>query len=206
MSLRLSLLAMCVGIACSIGAAQIAAHKTTATSKRYCQPEGGFCFRYPATWAVQGELFDGNGVVIAPEQKTDRALWDEITAGLIVPPPKADAEPVSIDQIIEQTMASLRDEGQNVETVQRQVRTVDGKPAQLLTLRYQEKASSHNWVEKLALIEGSDGEIYSVALKCSPQSLTRLEPVLSSILQSWKLPEATSPASATGNDDGKAEH
>lgn len=145
-----------------------------------------------------GEVFAGNGVVIAPEQKQDRALWDEITVGLIVPPPKGDADPVSVDQFIEQTMASLREEGQNLETVQRQLRTIDGKPAQLLTLRYQEKGNSHDWVEKLALIEGSHDEIYSVALKCSPDSLVRLEPILSSVLQSWKLPE---PPSSGGDSD-----
>jgi hypothetical protein len=138
---------------------------------------------------VQGEVFAGNGIMIAPEQKQERALWNEITTGLIVPPPKGDADPVSVDQLIEQTMTSLREEGQNVQTVQRQMRAVDGKPAQLLTLRYQEKASGHDWIEKLALIEGSSGAIYSVALKCSPQSLARLEPVLAGLLQSWKLPE-----------------
>jgi hypothetical protein len=85
--------------------------------------------------------------------------------------------------------------------MQRQVRTVDSKPAQLLTVRYQEKATSRTWVEKLAFIAGPNGEIYSVALKCAPESLTRLEPVLSSVLQSWKLPEPV-PQAEPAPDEG----
>lgn len=186
--LRARLTLICAALLGASLAAQTPAHKSL-PAKHYCHPEGGFCFQYPATWSVRGEVFAGNGVVIAPEQKQERALWDEITAGLVVPAPKAGADPVTVDQLIEQTMASLRDQGQNVQTVQRQVRTVDGTPAQLLTLHYQEKGNGHDWIEKLALIEGGDGEIYSVALKCSPQSLSRLESVLSSVLHSWKLPE-----------------
>jgi hypothetical protein len=126
---------------------------------------------------------------------------------LILPPPKGDAEPVSVDQLVEQTMASLREGGQNVETVQRQVRTIAGKPAQLLTLRYREKETAHDWIEKLALIEGNDGEIYSVALKCSPQSLAKLEPVLASVLQSWKMPEPVPPAADASDDNApKQQH
>src|SRR5664280_3364330 len=33
--------------------------------KRYCQPDGGFCFKYPSSWSVLGEVFDGNGVVLS---------------------------------------------------------------------------------------------------------------------------------------------
>jgi hypothetical protein len=202
-SLRASLTLICAALLGASLAAQTPAHKSLPT-KRYCHPEGGFCFLYPATWSVRGEVFAGNGVVIAPEQKQERALWDEITAGLVVPAPKADADPVTIDQLIEQTMASLRDQGQNVQTVQRQVRTVDGTPAQLLTLHYQEKGNGHDWIEKLALIEGGDGEIYSVALKCSPQSLSRLESVLSSVLHSWKLPEDAAPPVTVPDDKESA--
>jgi hypothetical protein len=139
-------------------------------------------------------VFGGEGIVIAPEQKQDRSLWDEVTAGLIVPPPKGDADPVNIDQMLEQTMASLREGGQSVETLQRQERTVGGYPAQLLKVRYQERPSDHDWIEELVFIAGPDSEIYSVALKCSPESLTRLEPVLAGMLQSWKLPKPEPPA------------
>lgn len=162
--------------------------------QQHCQPDDGFCFKYPATWSVLGEVFEGNGVVVAPEQKEDRTLWDEITVALVVLPPKGDEDPVSIDQLIERTMVSLHEEGQSVVTLRRQQRSVDGQPAQLLKVGYHQKTNDHDWIEQLAFIEGPQSEIYSVALKCSPLTLATLEPVFNEMLESWKLPEPAPPA------------
>jgi hypothetical protein len=141
-----------------------------------------------------GEIFNGNGVVVAPQQKQDPALWDEITVSLIAPQPEGDEESPGLNSIIEQAAAAMRDSGQNFATLQRQERTVDHKPAQLFKAQYREKSTGRDWVEELVFIEGPDNEIYSVALKCAPQNLARLEPVLKGILDSWKLPEPTPPA------------
>ena len=162
--------------------------------KRYCQPDGGFCFKYPGSWTMLGEVYDGDGVVVAPPQKLDKALWDEITVALITPLSEGDEEAVSLDVMIEQASKSMREGGQAFETLQRQQRTVDHKPAQMLKVRYHEKASDRDWVEELVFIQGPDGEIYSVALKCSPENLARLEPVLAGVLESWVLPEPGPPA------------
>ena len=94
----------------------------------------------------------------------------------------------------------MRESGQSFETLQRQQRTVDGKPAQLVKLHYVEKASGREWIEELVFVEGPDAEIYSVALKCAPPSLARMEPVFSRIVDSWKLPEAEPPAGTTDQD------
>jgi hypothetical protein len=164
--------------------------------KRYCQPDGGFCFKYPGSWTMLGEVYDGDGVVVAPPQKLDKALWDEITVALITPLSEGDEEAVSLDVMIEQASKSMREGGQAFETLQRQQRTVDHKPAQMLKVRYHEKATDRDWVEELVFIQGPDGEIYSVALKCSPENLVRLEPVLAGVLESWVLPEPGPPAGA----------
>lgn len=168
--------------------------------KSYCQPDGGFCFKYPASWSVLGEVFDSNGVVVAPPQKLDRALWDEITVALILPPSEGDEEPVSLDGIIEQASESMRAAGQSFETLQRQQRTVDHKPAEMLKVRYHEKASDRDWIEQMVFIEGPEGEMYSVALKCSPENLAHLEPSFVGVLESWVLPEPAPPAEAAGED------
>src|SRR5271157_3614126 len=117
--------------------------------KSYCQPDGGFCFKYPSSWAMLGEVFEGNGVVVAPSQKLDKALWDEITVAMVLPPSEGDEEPLSLDALIEQASKSMREGGQNFETLQRQQRTVDHKPAQMLKVRYHEKATDRDWVEQL---------------------------------------------------------
>jgi hypothetical protein len=164
-------------------------------AKKYCQPDNGFCFRYPGSWAVLGEVFNGNGVVVAPAQNQDEALWDEVTVGLVVPSPPEGQDPTSIDRIIEQTMTSLREDGHSPETLQRQQRIVDSKPAQMLKIRYHDKKTDRDWIEELVFIEGPDSEIYSVALKCSPQSADRLQPAFAAVLESWKLPVPEQPPS-----------
>jgi hypothetical protein len=146
-----------------------------------------------------GEVFAGNGVVVAPPQKEDRMLWDAITVALVVPPPEGDEEGPGLNGIVEQSSTAMREAGQNFVTLQRQERSVDHKPAQLLKVQYKEKTSGRDWIEELVFIEGPENEIYSVALKCAPQNVTKLEPAFSEVLRSWTLPE-TEP----GEDEGAA--
>ena len=196
--LRSSLLVL-VGL----GSLAIAAGQTSPSArtgqlsgwKRYCQPEGGFCFKYPGPWSMLGEVLNGKGVVVAPPQKEDRrALWDAVTVALVVPRPTGDEEPLGLNGVIERATSGLRENGQNFETLQRQERMVDHRPAQMLKTRYRERSNGHDWIEEMIFIEGPDNEIYSVALKCSPLSLARLEPMFSQVLASWTLPEPGPPA------------
>jgi hypothetical protein len=189
------LLVLSLGLS-TIAVAQAApkpAPKPLPTTK-YCQPDGGFCFRYPASWSVLGEVFEGKGVVVAPAQKQEREHWDEVTVALVVPPPRGTADGVTIDQLIEQAASGVRESGQTFETLERQRRRVDGKPAQMLKLHYVDKADQREWVEELVFVEGPDAEIYSLALKCAPTSTSKIEPAFSHIVDSWTLPVPEPPA------------
>ncbi len=169
--------------------------------KDYCHGRGSFCFKYPASWSLLGEVLGGNGVVVAPPQTGDRENWDEVTVAMVLPPPKGAADAITVDQLIDQAVSDVRASGQSFETLERQRRRVDGKPAQLLKLHYVEKGSSREWIEELIFVEGPDAEIYSVALKCAPSSMVRIEPVFSRLVNSWILPEEEP---ATGADVPKA--
>lgn len=162
-----------------------------APAKRYCQAQGGFCFRYPAAWNVLGEIFDGNGVVVAPSQSQSREDWDEITVALVVPAPRGDETRVTIDQAIASAVSRVRESGQDLETERRQQRRVDDKPGELVKVHYTDKNSGRQWIEELVFIEGPDSEIYFVGLRCAPASVPRMEPQFSRIVESWTLPEAT---------------
>jgi hypothetical protein len=187
---------------CAIATAQTAAKppQRALPSKKYCHAEGSFCFKYPASWSVLGEVFDGNGVVVAPPQKQEREYWDEVTAALVIPPPQSAGDAVTIDQAIEQAVSRVREGGQSFETLERQRRRVDGKPAQMVKVHYVEKSSGRAWIEELVFVEGPDAEIYSVALKCAPSSLVRMQPAFSRIVDSWTLPEVEPPAGATDSE------
>lgn len=164
-----------------------------AITRKYCLKETGVCFNYPAGWQVLGEAYI-NGVILAPPQKLERALWDEITVALIVLPPGPDEPATSIDQVIETATASLRESGRNPETLERQRRTVGGLPAQMIRVRYHDQDTDRDWVEQLVFIEGPEQEIHSVALKSAPDHAKQMEPAMAGILQSWKLTQAEPPA------------
>jgi hypothetical protein len=202
----ISTLALLLGLIAT-AAAQTPAKPAPRTQplKEYCHPEYGFCFQYPSSWVSLGQIFDGNGIVIAPPQKQDRALWDEVTVALMIPPPEGDEEPLSLDQAIDKAVSSVREGGQNFDTVQRQQRTVDGNPAQVVKLRYVDKSTSHEWIEELVFVEGPESEIYSAGLKCAPESLARLEPLFLRIVDSWTLPEPEPPPNATDEAAGSSQ-
>ncbi len=192
------LMAVLLGTASFLSAQTSGAPPKALPWTRYCQPEAGFCFKYPASWTMLGEVFDGHGVVVVPPQKQDRALWDEITVAIVAPPPQGDEEGIGLDGVIAKATTGLREAGQDFRTLQRQQRTVDHQPAEMLKAQYREKSTGHDWIEELVFIEGTDNAIYSVALKCSPQTLARLEPVFAQVVRSWTVPEPEAPQAESG--------
>jgi hypothetical protein len=184
-------------------AAQTAAKPApkSSTWKSYCQPERTFCFKYPAGWTMLGEVFDGAGVMVAPQQIQEHESWDSVTVALVVPAPQGDDQPVTISQAIGKAVAGVRQSGQSFETEQRQQRTVNGSPAEMVKLRYVDKSTGYAWTEELVFIEGPDSAIYSVALKCATTVLPRMEPLFARIVDSWNVPQA----GTAGGDGATAE-
>jgi hypothetical protein len=159
--------------------------KPRSAQKRYCQQYGGFCFSYPANWLMLGDY--AAGVIVAPQQTLDRLFWDEVTVTNVIPPPAENQPPLNIDQVIQTAMMNMRADDHAPTTLQRQERTVAGLPAQMIRIRYHDEPSGRDWIEQLVFIEGPDQQIYSVALKGQPGTISRLEPAFDSILRSWKL-------------------
>ena len=161
-----------------------------APAKAYCHPIHEFCFKYPATWSLLGSVLDGHGVVVAPPQKQEQAAWNLITVALVVPPLDEDEDPISLDEAIAQAVSAVRKSGQSFETLQRQQRTVNGKPAQMVKVHYVENGSGREWIEQLVFIAGPHSEIYSLVLKSSVASLARMDPPFQRIIASWHLQAA----------------
>lgn len=158
---------------------------TRPAAKRFCQAEGVFCFSYPANWQVLSESF-GDGAIVAPQQKGERALWDEVTVATVVAAPGEGQSAHSIDDVIATALSNMQADGRNPQTLQRQQRTVDGLPAQMIKLQYHDD-EGHNWIEELVFIEGPEQEIYSLAMKAQPANIARVEPGFEGILRSWRL-------------------
>ena len=166
----------------------------TIPAKRYCHPTAGFCFRYPSSWAVLGDIFNGNGVVVAPQQNGDREQWDAITVARVAAANESGDGP-SLNSVIERTTSAMREAGQNFETLQRKELSVDHNPAQMLKARYRENSTGRDWIEELIFIQGQENDIYSVSLKCAPEHITRLEPALKEVLASWTVAQPEAPPS-----------
>lgn len=186
-----------LAMVCGLGASMAAQTKVKPATKAvaqqtYCHPADGFCFQYPATWTVMGEVFEGNGVVVAPTQAPPHENWDAVTVARVIAAPENNAEPVTIEEAITQATSGARKSGQAFETLHRQQRTVDRQPAESLKLRYTEHDTGNTWVEELVFIQGPESQIYSVALKCRPESLSTMEPLFARIVDSWKAPRSES--------------
>jgi len=69
--LQLAMLLGCISMAAAAQTTPRSTQKSPPWTE-YCHGDGGFCFKYPASWSVLGEVFDGNGVVVAPPQKLER--------------------------------------------------------------------------------------------------------------------------------------
>ena len=184
-------LAASTGLTCLAQTNTARPHAGASIQKRYCQQGGGFCFSYPANWTMLGESV-GDGVVVAPQQALDHTLWDEVTVAAVVPAPSEDHPAMSIDKVIETAMANMQASGHNPATLQRQVRTVAGLPAQMIRIRYHDEPSGRDWIEQLVFIAGPEQEIYSVALKAQPGTIARLQAAFDNIVRSWKLQPADS--------------
>jgi hypothetical protein len=180
----LCLLALVCAVTGGIGAAQTSQHPQP-TTKRYCEADGNYCFRYPISWTEVGAEYPGNGVVIAPPQKQERSQWDTITVvQMVLANDDEQNHPLSF--YIDRATSGAREAGQDFQTVQRQEGSVNGHPTESLTALYREKDSGREWMEKLVFLQGDEGT-YSVVLKCAPANFARLEPALKSILQSWSF-------------------
>jgi hypothetical protein len=155
--------------------------------KSYCQPVANFCFKYPPGWQMLGEVFEGNGAVVAPPQKQEQQLWDSVTVARVIPPPQDKDDAMTAAEAITQAESGVRANGQNFQTLERRQRMVDGNPAEIVKLRYTENSTGRDWIEELVFIEGPSSEVYSLALKSSPSGLTAIEPQFSRIVDSWRL-------------------
>ena len=204
-----------------------------------CLDSVGLCISVPAAWQRLGDTFGGLGFVAAePRPGADPATWPHLTVAAITvaaidapakeggnaatQPQQANnglpGDPVasatsSLDALVERmlipdgTLASAH-------VLERSSLLLNGANAQIVRVGLPEEPGSAEAMETIALIEGEEGVVYSIALRCSPPDYNRLEPVFRQALQSWHLqsaeaaPSSTPPESATapGRSRPKASH
>jgi hypothetical protein len=167
-----------------------------AAGRSECVEAVGLCVTIPAMWQRLGDIFDDLGFVVAePHPGVDSATWPQISVAAIdVPPQKPNGAPPSLDSLID---IILTPDGTftSSETQQRTRLLLNGADAQILRVKLHDEATNADTIEEVALIEGEDGLVYSIALRCAPQDFARLEPVFQKAAHSWRIkPAANEPA------------
>ena len=162
-----------------------------------CLDSFGFCISVPAAWRRVGEIFDGLGFVTAePHAGTDPSAWPQLTVAAIeVSAKEGDAYKPSLDALVERM---LTPEGAlaSAHVLERSSLLLNGANAQIVRVGLPEEAGSTEAIETVALIEGEEGLVYSVALRCSPPDVNRLEPVFRQAIESWRLENAEASSAA----------
>jgi hypothetical protein len=182
--------------------------KRSATAKRTAPVAGrsecalavGLCVIVPAPWQRLGDIFDNLGFVVAePHPGTDSATWPQLTVAAIDVPPQKDsngaaATAPSLDALVD---IVLTPDGSftSSETLRRTHLILNGGDAEIVRVRLHDDVSKSEAIEEIALIEGNEGLVYSIALRCTPQEFARLEPVFQKAAHSWRIKEvAADPA------------
>ena len=180
-----------------------------------CLNSVGFCISVPAAWQRLGDIFGDLGFVAAePHAGADPAGWPQLTIAAIDlaakeengtsdrEPPTSNREPQSLDVLVERM---LTPEGAlaSAHILERSRLLLNGANAQIVRVELGDEAGKPDAIEKIALIEGEDRWVYSIALRCSPPDFERLAPVFDQAARSWRLQaESAEPARAPKTSPG----
>lgn len=170
----------------------------SAAGRSECVRSVGLCVTVPLAWQRLGDVFDDLGFVVAEAHPgTDAAAWPQLTVAAIDVPPQNNGDAPSLDSLVE---IVLTPDGSftSAETLQRSRLVLNGGSAEIVRVRLRDEATDTESIEAVALVEGDDGLVYSMALRCAPQDFTRLEAVFEKVIHSWRIrpsaPSATQSA------------
>ncbi|HVJ04076.1 MAG TPA: hypothetical protein VM578_00240 [Candidatus Saccharimonadales bacterium] len=179
-----------------------APHKSTAVAGRTeCALAVELCVTVPANWQRLGDVFENLGFVVAePHRGTDSATWPQLTVAAIDVPSAKDSNGAapSLDTLVDLVLTP-GDSFTTSETLERSRVILNGHAAEIVRVKLHDNTNKSEAVEEIALIEGEEALVYSIALRCNPDDFARLEPVFQKAAHSWQLKQLaprTAPQSA----------
>jgi hypothetical protein len=154
------------------------------------------CVTVPATWQRLGNVFDDMGFVVAePHPGVESASWPQLNIAALDVSEEKNGAAVSFDSLVDRVLAP-HGMPSSVETQQRTRLLLNGANAQILRVKLRDEATQAESIEQVALIEGQDGLVYSIALRCAPQDFDRLDAVFQKAVHSWRIKPVTPPPAA----------
>ncbi len=202
--------ALCSGLGAAPAQAQSAAPRSGAPTRKAAAAAGrtecvqsiGLCVTVPASWQRLGNVFEDLGFVVAESHPgADSATWPQLTvAAMDVPEQKIGGGAPSLDSLVD---IVLTPDGSftSAETMQRTRLLLNGNDAEIVRVRLHDESTKTDTIEAVALIEGDDGLVYSIALRCAPEEFARLEPVFQKTAHSWRVKPPAPEAAPQSNQD-----
>jgi hypothetical protein len=194
----LAIVCLCAGLSAQPQSPQpghTSAAQKAAAGRAECVASVGLCVTVPASWQRLGNVFDDLGFVVAePVAGVDSSDWPQFTIAAIGPLAADDnGELPSLDSVVDLVLMP-GETFTSSETLERSRLLLNGAESEIVRVQFFEKSGVAGPIEDVALIQGSGGLVYSVALRCAPEDFPRLEPLFQQTVQSWRLqPVAATP-------------
>src|SRR3569833_1598552 len=66
----------------------------------FCNQDLGYCFDFPMTWKMLGQVYDGYGAVVAPPQTGQQDLWANVTVAAVEIPTEEGKNPATVEDLV----------------------------------------------------------------------------------------------------------
>ena len=153
----------------------------------FCNQDLGYCFDFPLTWKMLGQVYEGYGAVVAPPQEGDQANWASVTVAAVEIPTEEGKNPPTVEDLVTSLVGKMAQQAEAMETVRRSAETLGQRPAQLLEVRYNENAQ--RWSETIVAMDGGDGMFYTVVYKAPAADAPKYQKQVEDILKSFRVKE-----------------
>jgi hypothetical protein len=151
----------------------------------YCNHDLGYCFDFPASWKMLGEVYEGHGATVAPVQPGDQAQWAQLTVAALDIPVAEGKDAPSVEDLVTTLVGKMAEQAANMETVRRSQETLAHHPAQLFQVHYDEDGK--RWGETIVAMDGGDGMFYTVVYKALASDEAKYKAQVEEILKSFRL-------------------
>jgi hypothetical protein len=151
----------------------------------YRNERWNFCAAYPAGWK-RTPAASQSGIQLNPFGLRPPPRDTYVAIGAL-PNQPSDAEPTRLqtaEEIFDTDLKELKTDGaEDITVLEKRRCTLQGFPALITRVRYRAGNSGLWQIEKTYRITSFDGVVYAVELKCLPEELSTLEPILDRMVQ-----------------------
>ena len=153
----------------------------------FCNQDLGYCFDFPMSWKMLGQVYDGYGAVVAPPQEGDQSTWANVTVAAVEVPTEEGKNPPGVEDLVTSLVGKMTEQVQNMETVRRTEDTLAQHPAQLLQVRYDE--GGKRWSETIVATDGGNGMFYTIVYKAPAADEAKYDKGFNEVLKSFRIKE-----------------